>query len=134
MAVSSANTTLSYSPDGTTYTKLLDITDYPDLGAAPNKIDTTDLSQTVMKTFVLGLQESPDLNFGANFDKTVYATIAALNASYHFKLEFGTAGADGAFTWQGKISIFANGAGVDESRKMTVALSAETPIIPFVTS
>ena len=36
--------------------------------------------------------------------------------------------ADGNFTWKGEVSVFVNGAGVDEVRKMTVTCSAETEI------
>lgn len=130
MAVSTAGTFLKYSTDGTTYTKLLDITSYPDLGSTPSKLDTTDLSAQKFKTSILGLQEVPDLTFEANFDETVFATISALTDKYDFKLEFGVDGVDGAFTWEGKISIFAMGGAVDEVRKMQVTVSAETEITP----
>ena len=100
---------------------------YPDLGATPSKLDTTDLSQTTYKTSILGLQELPDLTFEANYDESAYNTIQALTASnYYFQLLFGAG--DGKFEWQGQIRVFANGAGVDEVRKMTITLSASTPI------
>lgn len=126
MAVSTQITTLSSSTDGVSYTKLVDITNYPDLGSAPSKLDTTDLSATKFKTSILGLQEVPDLTFEANYDKTIYNTISAMTTSRYFKLTFGSA--DGSFTWQGQVAIYANGAGVDEVRKMTIVLSASTPI------
>jgi hypothetical protein len=129
MAVSTASTTLKYSSDnGSTFTKLVDIINYPDMGSTPNKLDTTDLSQTQFKTSILGLQELPDLTFECNYDETAYQTISALNATYKFKLEFGASGADGIFSWEGQIRVFTNGGGVDEVRKMTVVLSASTPI------
>lgn len=126
MAVSTQITTLSSSTDGVSYTKLVDITNYPDLGSAPSKLDTTDLSATKFKTSILGLQEVPDLTFEANYDKTIYNTISAMTTSRYFKLTFGSA--DGSFTWQGQVAIYANGGGVDEVRKMTIVLSASTPI------
>lgn len=130
MAISTAITTLKSSSTSTgTYTKLVDIITYPDLGAEPSKLDTTTLSATTMKTFLLGLQESPDLTFECNYDKTAYSTIKALNGTTQFfKLEFGANGIDGTFSWSGKISIRVSGAGVDEVRKMTLTLSAETEI------
>lgn len=127
MSVSTATTTLEYGSDGVTYAKLCDITNYPDLGASPSKLDTTDLSQAKYKTNILGLQEIPDLTFEANYDETAYSTINALTGTKYFKLKFGSA--DGAFTWQGQVSIFANGGGVDEVRKMTITCSASTPIV-----
>lgn len=121
-APTSVNTTA-----GGTYTKLLDITSYPDLGATPSKLDTTDLSQPTYKTSILGLQELPDLTFEANYDETVYSTISALSSNYFFQLVFGSA--DGQFNWEGQCRIYANGGGVDEVRKMTITLSASTPIV-----
>lgn len=126
MAVSTQVTTLSSSATGTTYTKLVDITSYPDLGSTPSKLDTTDLSAVKFKTSILGLQEIPDLTFEANYDKADYARISAMTGKQYFKLSFGSG--DGSFTWQGEIQIYANGGSVDEVRKMTLILSASTPI------
>ena len=126
MAVSTQVTTLYSGTDGVAYTKLVDITSYPDLGSAPSKLDTTDLSATKFKTSILGLQEVPDLTFEANYDKTVYNTISAMSTTRYFRLSFGTA--DGKFEWQGQVQVYSNGGGVDEVRKMTLVLSASTPI------
>jgi hypothetical protein len=126
MAVSTQVTTLSSGTDGSSYTKLVDITSYPDLGSAPSKLDTTDLSATKFKTSILGLQEVPDLTFEANYDKASYQAISAMTGNRYFKLTFGSG--EGSFTWQGQVQVYANGAGVDEVRKMTLVLSASTPI------
>ena len=128
MAISTANTILNYKTTSAgTFQKLVDILSYPDLGGTPSKIDTTDLSQTTFKTSILGLQELPDLTFECNYDETAYNTILGLTASnYWFQLAFGTT--DGKFEWQGQVRVYANGGGVDEARKMTVTLSASTPI------
>lgn len=129
MATTTAITTLkSSTTQGGTYTKLVDIVNYPDLGSSPSKLDTTDLTQAKYKTSILGLQEIPDLTFEANYDETAFNTINAMNSTYWFHLEFGTAGADGIFEWSGQISIYANGGGVDEVRKMTITVSASTAI------
>ena len=127
MAISTQITTLSSKLlVGDTYVKLVDITSYPDLGSAPSKLDTTDLSATKFKTSILGLQEVPDLTFEANYDEAIYNTISGYNTERFFELKFGTA--DGTFTWKGQIAVYANGGGVDEVRKMTLVLSASTPI------
>ena len=134
MAISTATTTLKYTTDlvapydTPAPSKIVDIVNYPDLGSSPSKLDTTDLSQAKYKTSILGLQEVPDLTFEANYDETAFNTINGLSATYHFVLEFGTDGADGTFSWDGQISVFANGASVDEVRKMTITCSASTPI------
>ena len=127
MAISTQITTLSSKLlVGDSYVKLVDITSYPDLGSAPSKLDTTDLSATKFKTSILGLQEVPDLTFEANYDETIYNTISGYNTERFFELKFGSA--DGTFTWKGQIAVYANGGGVDEVRKMTLVLSASTPI------
>lgn len=128
MAVSTQVTTLNYkSSQAGTYAKMVDITSYPDLGSAPSKLDTTDLSATKFKTSILGLQEVPDLTFESNYDADDYATISALEGDeLFFQLVFGDT--DGSFTWKGQVAVYANGAGVDEVRKMTLVLSASTPI------
>lgn len=129
MAISTAGTQLMYKLEST-FVKLCDITDYPDLGSTPSKIDTTDLSQLKMKTNILGLQEAPDLTFGANYDKTTYATLKGLEGTVtDFEIQFGEDGEDGKFDWSGKLVVYITGAGVDEVRKMTIVISAETPIV-----
>ena len=127
MAISTAVTTFEYSADNVSWTGV-PITSYPDMGSAPSKLDTTDLSATVIKTNILGLQEVPDLTFEANYDETIYNTLKGLpiTTNYYLRLKFGTA--DGVFTWRGNISAYANGGGVDEVRKMTIVTSASTAV------
>jgi hypothetical protein len=129
MATSTANTILKYgTTKGGTFEKLVDITGYPDLGATPNKLDTTDLTATKFKTSILGLQEVPDLEFEANYTLADYTLIDGLEGTHWFNLEMGDAGEDGVFEWSGEVSVYKNGGGVDEVRKMTIVLSAETEI------
>lgn len=128
MAMSTAGTTLMYKV-ASEYVKLCDITSYPDLGSAPSKLDTTDLSATSMKTNIFGLQEAPDLAFEANYDKTEYTLLKSIEGVKHdFQLQFGEDGADGKFGWSGSAVTFLVGGGVDEVRKMTINISAETEI------
>lgn len=133
MAISTATTTLNYKLlEGDTFSKLVDIISYPDLGSAPSKLDSTDLTQASYKTSIFGLQETPDLTFECNYDEDAFDEVNSLTGSkYFFQLVFGTN--DGAFTWEGQIRVYANGGGVDEVRKMTVILSASTPVT-FVTN
>lgn len=128
MAISTAITTLNYkATEVGTYAKLVDIINYPDLGSSPSKLDTTDLSQPTFKTSILGLQEMPDLTFECNYDETAFTTLKSLEGdTLYFQLAFGAS--DGTFTWTGQLSVYANGAGVDEVRKMTVTVSTATPI------
>lgn len=129
MAVSTANTILKFADtkEGL-FEKLVDITSYPDLGSEPDKLDTTDLSDTRFMTNILGLQEAPDLTFEANYTKEAYEKIVAMTDEYYFNLEFGNDGEHGIFEWSGDIEVYATGAGVNEVRMMTITLSAATPI------
>lgn len=130
MALSTANTTLKYcATQGGVYTELSKITSYPDMGSAPSKLDTTDLSATVVKTYIFGLQEAPDLTFECNYDEATYNTINAFGSTtYWFNLMLGANGADGIFEWSGQVKVYLNGGGVDEVRKMTIVCSCATPI------
>lgn len=120
--------TSTHTKAGVAYASLMPIISYPDLGSTPNKLDTTDLSATQFKTSILGLQEIPDLTFEGNYDESLYSTINGLTSMYGFRLEFNTNGTDGIYTWNGHCAIYATGGGVDEVRKMTLVLSAETAI------
>jgi hypothetical protein len=128
MALHTAKTYLFYESGSAVFTKLVDIVGYPDMGSAPNTLDTTDLSAEKMKTKMRGLQESPDLTFECNYDETAYDLIETITGKKKFQLHFGTAGADGKFEWEGTVSVFVSGGGVDEVRKMTVTCVAESEI------
>ena len=52
-----------------TYTKLVDIKDFPDLGGAPEMLETTTLSDK-MQTYIPGIQSIDALEFTANYTKT----------------------------------------------------------------
>src|SRR6056297_803575 len=128
MAISTINTTLLYDSGAGTFEKVCDIKSYPDMGSAPSKIDTTDLSQTERMTSILGLQEDSDMTFEANFDAIAYALIKGIEADTDFKLEFGDGGEDGTLSWTGDIDVFTAGGGVNEVRNMTITCSSSTSI------
>lgn len=133
MAVSTANTILKSSTTKTgPYTKLVNIVNYPDMGGAPSTIDTTDLSATTTKTNITGLQELSSYTFECNYTKAEFDTLYAMIGDLQwFHLEFGDSGDDGGFEWSGKVNVFASGGGVDESRKMTLTISAESEPTPL---
>ena len=54
-----------------TYTKLVDIKDFPDLGGAPEMLETTTLSDK-MQTYIPGIQSIDALEFTANYTKEDY--------------------------------------------------------------
>lgn len=124
---------------GSTYTKLIDIKEYPDMGGSPNMLEITTLSDKMTKN-ILGIQQVDALEFTANYDATDFAkldAIATAGTEKEFALWFGgtesngvvtPTGSDGKFTFTGTLSVYVNGGGVDEVREMTITIAASTVI------
>lgn len=121
----------------TTYSKLVDIKDFPDLGGAPETLETTTLSDK-MQTYIEGIQSNEALTFTANYNENDYDTIAALaGTDTAFAVWFGGTesggtvtpdGSDGKFSFNGTISVFATGGGVNEVVEMTITIVPSTVI------
>ena len=122
---------------GGTYTKLVDIKDFPDLGGAPEMLETTTLSDGA-STYIPGIQSQDALEFTANYTKTNYDTLKALEDQ---ELELavwlgGTVsggvatptGSDGKFEFKGRLSVFVAGGGVNEVVDMTISIAPSTVI------
>lgn len=123
--------------ESSTYKKLVDIKDFPDLGGAPEMLETTTLSDG-MQTYIPGIQSLEALEFTANYDKSDYQTLAALkDTETEFAVWFGgtesagvvtPSGSEGKFTFSGKLSVFVVGGGVNEVVDMTITIAPSTPI------
>ena len=59
------------------FEKLIDIKDFPDLGGAPEMLETTTLSDP-MQTFIPGIQSLDALEFTANYTKDAFDSLKAL--------------------------------------------------------
>ena len=70
MATSTYMTFLMHKKE-TAWEKLLDITEFPDLGGDPELLETTTLSDK-MQTYVNGVQSNDGMTFNANYDHTEY--------------------------------------------------------------
>lgn len=127
MAIATMNTTLEYEVGGD-FEKLVDIKEYPDMGSQPEMLDTTTLSELTMMTSIPGLQDAPDLTFIANYTLEAYELIDGLSGTQKFRLKLGEDGVDGIFAWDGEVSVYLTGGGVNEVRDMTITVSASTPI------
>ena len=111
-----------------TYAKLVDIKDFPDLGGAPEMLETTTLSDS-MQTYIPGIQSLEALEFTANYTKADYETLKALaNIETPFAVYFGEDGAQGKFTFKGYLSVFVVGGGVNEVVSMTISIAPSAPI------
>ena len=119
--------------------KLVDIKSYPDLGGTPELLETTTLSDS-MTTNIMGIQSLDALEFECNYDLNEYTELKAMeNQDKEFAVWLGgteaagvvtPTGADGKFSFNGQLSVFVKGGGVNEVRAMTVSIAASSPIVP----
>ncbi len=120
-----------------TYEKLIDIKDFPDLGGSPEMLETTTLSDK-MQTYIPGIQSLDALEFTANYTKEDFTKLKALEGvENEFAVWFGgteeanvltPTGTDGKFQFKGQLSVFPVGGGVNEVVDMTVTIAPSTPI------
>jgi hypothetical protein len=111
-----------------TYEKLIDIKDFPDLGGAPEMLETTTLSDS-MQTYIEGIQASDALEFTANYTKADYAKCNELKGTEEsYAVYFGEDGTNGKFEFKGYLSARVNGGGVNEVVGMTISIAPSTPI------
>lgn len=137
MASSSYKTFLMKKGTGTTYDKLVDIKDYPDLGGTPELLPTTTLSDG-METNIAGIQSLDALQFTCNYDLQTYTTLKALEGqteSYAVWMGGTEAngvvtptGSEGKFKFDGQLSVYVTGKGVNEVREMVISIAASTVI------
>ena len=128
MAISTYGIQLMHKGTGTTYTKLIDIKDFPDLGGAPEMLETTTLSDG-MQTYIEGIQSADALEFTANYTKADYETLTALKGKEEgYAVYFGDEGKDGMFKFNGYLSVRVNGGGVNEVVGMTISIAPSTEI------
>lgn len=119
------------------YEKLIDIKDFPDLGGAPEMLETTTLSDK-MQTYIPGIQSLDALEFTANYTLADFTALQALEGvESEYAVWFGgtetggvltPTGEHGKFEFKGQLSAFPVGGGVNEVVDMTVTIAPSTPI------
>lgn len=120
-----------------TWGKLIDITEFPDLGGEPEMLETTTLSDK-MQTYIPGIQSLDGLTFTANYTLTDYTTLKALEEKEEeYSVWFGGTeaagvvtpdGSSGKFTFKGQLSVYPVGGGVNEVVTMNITIAPSTPI------
>ena len=123
--------------ESSSYAKLVDIKDFPDLGGAPEMLETTTLSDG-MQTYIPGIQSQDALEFTCNYTKADYTKLKAMEGTEKdFAVWLGgtvangtvtPTGSEGKFEFKGQLSVFVTGAGVNEVVGMTVSIAPSTPI------
>lgn len=120
-----------------TYSKLVDIKEFPDLGGSPELLETTTLSDGA-QTYIHGIQSQEALEFTANYTKADYTALKALeDTECEFAVWFGATvaagvatptGSDGKFEFKGYLSVSVSGGGVNEVVDMTISIAPTTVI------
>ena len=128
--------------DTNDWAKLIDIKEFPDLGGAPEMLETTTLSDN-MQTYIPGIQQLDALEFTTNYTLSDYQTLKALEGEEkEYAVWFGGTetggtltpdGSNGKFKFKGQLSVYANGGGVNEVVNMTITIAPSTPITMDVT-
>lgn len=137
MAISTYKVFLMQSTDGSAWEKLIDIKSFPDLGGAPEMLETTTLSDA-MQTYIPGIQSLDALEFEANYTKEDFAKLKALEGKeQQYAVWFGgtgegetltPTGSDGKFKFKGQLSVYLVGSGVNEVVNMNINIAPSTPI------
>ena len=134
MAINTYGSYLMHSSDGTTYTKLIDIKDYPDMIEAPEQLDATTLSDP-MRVYIPGIKDvSGAMEFTANYSAADFAAVQALEGTEgYFAVWFGENagtpdGSKGKFSFKGYPYASKSGGGVNEVSDMKVGIIPSTEI------
>jgi len=119
-----------------TYSKLVDIKEIPDLGQAPATLDATTLSDPA-HVYIFDIADTGgSFEFVANYTKSDYSTVKALEGSEQdLAVWFGATvsgstvtpnGDDGKFPFKGFVSVYKKGASVSGVQEMGIVVSPTT--------
>jgi len=135
MAISSYNAKLMKGTgEVPTWAPLLPVKTTPQLGGAPEMLETTTLDDA-MQTFINGIQSSEAMTFTANYESDKYDELKLLeNISNPYAVWFGNLGdgAEGKFKFTGQLSVFINETAVNGIVEMTITVVPSTPIVKDV--
>lgn len=119
------------------YSKLIDIKEFPDLGGDPEMLETTTLSDK-MQTYIAGIQSLDGLSFTANYDLTNFKALKELEGKNEkYAVWFGgtesggtltPTGSDGKFSFDGQLTAYPTGGGVNEVVDIGITIAPSTPI------
>ena len=126
MAISTQGVTLKWGTSATSLSKVVDIKDFPDLGGAPEVLETTTLSNEI-QTYILGIQSAGMMEFTCNYTKDDFEDVMDdANKDLYYALEFGDKGDEGIFEWQGQHTAWVVGAGVNAVTEFKIGIAPST--------
>lgn len=136
---SSFKTYLMYKAtvSASSYEKLVDIKEMPDLGSAPNTLDATTLSDP-QKVYVNDIYDPGALEFSANYDATDFEKLKRLEGQrLPFAIWMGAenstgdyvpTGSEGKFEFEGELAVWVKGTSVSSIRDMGISIAPATEI------
>lgn len=139
MAISSFNAKLmkgAGSGASITWTQLLPVKTTPQIGGAPEQLETTTLDDN-MQTYINGIQSAEAMEFTANYDSDEYDTLKALEGkTTPYAIWFGNDGdgSAGKYKFEGQLSVYINETEVNGVVEMTISITPGTVITKDTTS
>lgn len=133
MAISSYNTKLmkgTGSGSSVTWAQLLPVKTTPQIGGAPEQLETTTLDDN-MQTFINGIQSMESMEFTANYDSDEYDKLKALEGKTNpYAIWFGNDGdgSAGKYKFEGQLSVYINETEVNGVVEMTISITPGTVI------
>lgn len=126
MAISTQGVTLKWGATAANLSKVVNIKDFPDLGGAPEVLETTTLSDNI-QTYIMGIQGSDMMEFTCNYTKADFEDVMRdANKDLYYALEFGDKGDEGIFEWQGQHTAWVVGAGVNAVTEFKIGIAPST--------
>ena len=140
--ISTYKTYLMYrTTSAVSYSKVVDITSFPDLIGTPERIDITTLSDA-QRVYIAGISDRDDMTFNCNYTAANFKAVHDLEGHiYEYSLWFGATGNvgsetptgdQGKFDWTGDIRAGVSGGGVNEAVAMTITCTPSTVIVPNI--
>lgn len=138
--ISTYKTYLMYkaTSSATSYTKLIDIKSFPDMGGEPENIDVTTLSDKIRK-YTPGVQDLSSFQFEANYIAADYQKIKALEGTQtQYAVWVGATttndvntptGENGQWSWTGDVRAIKSGGGVNDPQNMTITMYPSTDFV-----
>ena len=142
MAITSYKTFLMIkSSTGSTWEKLIDIKEYPDLGSAPDTLDATTLSDP-QKMYENDIYDPGSLEFTANYSLEDYNKLKALEGiEKEYSVWLGAESSGGVrtpngewgkFDFKGKLAVWKKGAAVSAIQDMGFSIAPTSEIVQSV--
>lgn len=116
------------------FKKVVDITSYPDIFTAPEKLDISDMSSK-QKKYTPGMVDLPDYEFGFIYDKDAYDAVKELEGTEgYYQLRFGENGEYGAWGWRGDVFATPTAGSVGSAREAKLICYPATEVTPVAVS